>query len=202
MKASLEWIKDFTNYKGDIKQFVDGMTLSGTKVESVEREGAELKNVIVGHVLEKNQHPNADRLSVCQVDVGTDVLQIVCGAPNVDAGQKVVVALPGAVLAGGFKIKKAKMRGEGSNGMICSIDELGFSVHEFPDAISDGIYVLPDDSPIGENALDIMGIGQEIIEFEITSNRPDCLAVEGLARETAVTFDTEFAPLDKKPSKF
>ncbi|NLJ69949.1 MAG: phenylalanine--tRNA ligase subunit beta [Clostridiaceae bacterium] len=202
MKASLEWIKDFTDYQGDVKQFVDGMTLSGTKVESVELEGAELKNVVVGYVLEKNQHPNADRLSVCQVDVGTDVLQIVCGAPNVDAGQKVVVALPGAVLAGGFKIKKAKMRGEESNGMICSIDELGFSVHEFPDAISDGIYVLPDDSPIGANALDIMGIGQEIIEFEITSNRPDCLAVEGLARETAVTFDVEFTPLDKKPSKF
>ncbi|HHT24602.1 MAG TPA: phenylalanine--tRNA ligase subunit beta [Clostridiaceae bacterium] len=202
MKASLEWIKDFAEYQGNLNEFVDGMTMSGTKVESVEHEGAELKNIVVGHVLEKTQHPNADRLSICQVDVGTDVLQIICGAPNVAAGQKVIVAVPGAVLAGGFKIKKAKMRGEESNGMICSIDELGFSIHEFPDAISDGIYVLPDDAPIGGNALDVIGIGQEIIEFEITSNRPDCLAVEGLARETAVTFDTEFAPLDKKPSKF
>jgi len=202
MKASLEWIKDFTEYQGDIQTFVDGMTLSGTKVESLEYEGADLKKLVVGHVLEKNQHPNADRLSVCQVDVGTEIVQIVCGAPNVAAGQKVIVALPGAVLAGGFKIKKAKMRGEESNGMICSIDELGFSVHEFPDAVSDGIYVLPDDSPVGNDALDVIGIGQEIIEFEITSNRPDCLAVEGLARETSVVFDTKFTALDKKPNNF
>ena len=150
MKASLEWIKDFAEYQGDVNKFVDGMTMSGTKVESVEHEGFELKNIVVGHVLEKIQHPNADRLSICQVDVGTDIMQIICGAPNVAAGQKVAVALPGAVLAGGFKIKKAKMRGEESNGMICSIDELGFSVHEFPDAISDGIYVLPDDAPIAQ----------------------------------------------------
>lgn len=202
MKTSLEWIKDFTDYQGDVNRFVDGMTMSGTKVESVEYEGAELKNIVVGYVLEKKQHPDADRLSVCQVDVGTDVLQIICGAPNVAAGQKVVVALPGAILAGGFKIKKAKMRGEESNGMICSIDELGFSVHEFPDAVSDGIYVLPDDSLIGSNALDAIGIGQEIIEFEVTSNRPDCLSVEGLARETAVVFETGFTALDKKPSNF
>lgn len=139
--------------------------------------------------MEAQKHPNADRLTVCQVDVGTEKYQIVCGAPNVASGQKVIVALPGAVLTEGYKIKKAKMRGEESNGMICSIDELGFTIHDFPLAAEDGIYVLPDDTPIGIDALEFLGIGQEIIEFEITSNRPDCLSVEGIARETGVTLE-------------
>ncbi|MGI6560165.1 MAG: phenylalanine--tRNA ligase subunit beta [Saccharofermentanales bacterium] len=202
MKVSFEWIKDFTDYKGDLQELVDGITLSGTKVESVELEGDGLKKIVTGYVMEAQKHPNADRLTVCQVDVGTEKYQIVCGAPNVASGQKVIVALPGAVLTEGYKIKKAKMRGEESNGMICSIDELGFTIHDFPLAAEDGIYVLPDDTPIGIDALEFLGIGQEIIEFEITSNRPDCLSVEGIARETGVTFGANFNALDKKPAQF
>lgn len=199
MKLSLEWIKDFTDYSGSLENFMDCMTMSGSKVETFEIEGQGLSNIVTAYIQECVQHPNADKLSICQVDVGQEILQIICGAPNVAQGQKVIVALPGAVLAEGFKIKKTKIRGQVSNGMICSIDELGFSSHDFPSASSDGIYVLPEDTEIGINALEVIGIGQEIIEFEITSNRPDCLSVEGLAREAAVTFNEKFDRIDHKP---
>ncbi len=201
MKVSLEWIKDFTDYQGTVQEFVDGMTMSGSKVETYEIEGEQLKNLVTGYIEECVDHPDSDHLHICQVNVGKETLQIVCGAPNVAQGQKVIVALVGAVLGKDFKIKKAKLRGVESNGMICSIQELGFSVHEFPNAAENGIYVLPEDTEVGINALEAIGIGQEIIEFEITSNRPDCLSVEGLARETAVTFDDHFKAIDQKPSQ-
>ena len=143
MKLSLEWIKDYTNYNGTLEDFMDGMTMSGSKVETFEIEGQGLSNIVTGYIKECDPHPNADKLSICQVDVGQETLQIICGAPNVAQGQKVIVALTGAVLAQDFKIKKTKLRGEVSNGMICSIDELGFSFHDFPNASPDGIYVLP-----------------------------------------------------------
>lgn len=199
MKLSLEWIKDYTNYSGTLEDFMDGMTMSGSKVETFEIEGQGLSNIVTGYIKECGPHPNADKLSICQVDVGQETLQIICGAPNVAQGQKVIVALTGAVLAQDFKIKKTKLRGEVSNGMICSIDELGFSFHDFPNASPDGIYVLPQDTEIGVNALDVIGLGQEIIEFEITSNRPDCLSVEGLAREAAATFANDFTEIKHKP---
>lgn len=199
MKVSLEWIRDFTDYQGDIKDFVAGMTMSGSKVESYELEGESLSGLVTGQVIDCQDHPDSDHLHVCQVNVGDQVLQIVCGAPNVAAGQKVIVAMIGAELAGGFKIKKAKLRGVESNGMICSIDELGFSHHDFPGAAADGIYVLAEDTEVGLNALEVIGIGQELVEFEITSNRPDCLSVEGLARESAVTFKDDFKAINKKP---
>ena len=199
MKVSLEWIRDFSNYQGNIKDFVAGMTMSGSKVESYEIEGEGLSGLVTGLVKDCKDHPNSDHLHICQVDVGDQVLQIVCGAPNVAAGQKVIVATIGAELVGGFKIKKAKLRGVESNGMICSIDELGFSHQDFPGAAADGIYVLPEDTEVGLNALDVIGVGQELIEFEITSNRPDCLSVEGLARESAVTFKDDFKAMNKKP---
>lgn len=202
MKISLEWLKDYTNFDGTIEEFMAGMTMSGSKVETYEIEGKDLSQIVTGFVKECVPHPNSDHLNVCQVDVGKETLQIICGAPNVAAGQKVIVALPNATLGKDFKIKKVKLRGIESNGMICSIDELGFSIHDFPEAAADGIYVLPEETEIGIDALEYLGIGQSIIEFEITSNRPDCLSVEGLARESAVTFDDDFTPINNKPEKF
>ncbi len=199
MKISLEWLKDYTDYQGTLTEFVDAMTMAGSKVETFEIEGRDLSHLVTGYIEDCVAHPDSDHLSVCRVDVGSEVKQIVCGAPNVRAGQKVIVALPGASLGKDFKIGKAKLRGVESDGMICSIDELGFSVHDFPGAAADGIYVLPEDTEVGVNALDVLGIGQEIVEFEITSNRPDCLSVEGLAREAAVVFGNSFKPIDKKP---
>ncbi len=200
MKVSLEWIKDFTDYKGTVQEFVDGMTMSGSKVETYDIEGENLSNLVTGYVEECIDHPDSDHMHVCQVNVGDETLQIVCGAPNVAQGQKVIVAKVGAILGEDFKIKKAKLRGVESNGMICSIQELGFTVHEFPNAAENGIYVLPEDAEIGVNALEVIGIGQENIEFEITSNRPDCLSVEGLARESAVTFGDSFTPISDAPT--
>ncbi|NLJ94533.1 MAG: phenylalanine--tRNA ligase subunit beta [Clostridiaceae bacterium] len=202
MKLSLEWLNDYTNFNGTLEEFVEGMTMSGSKVESFEIEGQNLSHIVTGLVTDCVKHPDADNLSVCQVDVGDKNLQIVCGAPNVAKDQKVIVALPGASLGPEFKIKKVNLRGIESNGMICSIDELGFTVHDFPEATEDGIYVLPEETPVGIDALEYLGIGQTIIEFEITSNRPDCLSVEGLARESAVTFNGEFKPINNKPEKF
>lgn len=190
MDLSMKWINDYVDLKNvDIKQFCHGMTMSGSKVEGYTVEGSEITNVVVGKLLSVVPHENSDHLVVCQVDAGLDApIQIVTGAPNVKAGDVVPVALSGSTLPGGIKIKKGKLRGVESNGMLCSLGELGLSVHDFPYAIEDGIFIIEEDCKIGEDIHTALGLNDTTVEFEITSNRPDCLSVTGLAREASATF--------------
>lgn len=192
MNLSMKWLSDYIKKDIPIAEFCSGMTMSGSKVECYETEGSEIKNVVVGKLLSVVPHENSDHLVVCQVDVGKDApLQIVTGAPNVSAGDIVPVAMVGAELPGGIKIKKGKLRGVESCGMLCSLGELGLTTHDFPYAIADGIFLINEDCEIGQDIHEAIGLNDTSVEFEITSNRPDCLSVVGLAREAAVTFDTE-----------
>ncbi|MGN1114590.1 MAG: phenylalanine--tRNA ligase subunit beta [Oscillospiraceae bacterium] len=192
MDLSMRWLADYVNCGCDIKEFCAGITLSGSKVESYSTEGSEINKVVVGQVLSVVPHEDSDHLVVCQVNVGEETpLQIVTGAPNVKAGDFVPVALHGSTLPGGKKIKKGKLRGVESNGMLCSLGELGLTVNDFPYAIEDGIFILGDDveKTLGMDIKDAIGFNDTTVEFEITSNRPDCMSITGLAREAAATFD-------------
>ncbi len=190
MKVSKSWLNEFVDIS-DItpKQYADALTMSGTMVEGFEELGAELQNVVTGKILEIEKHENADSLVVCQLDVGTEKLQIVTGAKNVKVGQIVPVALHGSKLAGGVTIKKGKLRGVVSEGMLCSHEELGITVEDLGYEPEYGILILPEDTKVGIDIKDVFGLNETVIEFEITSNRPDCQSVLGLAKETAVTFD-------------
>lgn len=194
MKLPMSWLSDYMDMTGITpKEYSDKMTMSGSKVEGVENLGAELDKVVAGKVLTCEDHPDSDHLHVCTVDAGTgEVLQIVCGAPNVKEGIIVPVALHGSTLPGGVKIKKGKLRGVVSNGMLCAHDELGISEGLLGYEPEYGILILPDDTPIGTDIKDIFGLNDNVVEFEITSNRPDCFSVIGLARESALTFDRKF----------
>ena len=186
------------------KEFSDAMTLSGSKVEGVEILDEDLKNIVVGKIEKIEKHPDADKLIVCQVNIGeAEPVQIVTGAKNVNEGDLVPVVLDGGRVAtdhdgkkvpGGTKIKKGKLRGVLSNGMMCSIFELGSSPDYYPDADPDGIYILGDDAKPGESAIDYLGFNDAVVEYEITSNRVDCFSVIGIAREAAATFRKEFDP--------
>jgi len=196
MKAPIIWLNDFTPIKEiPVKTIADKMTLTGSKVEGIETTGEEITKVVTGKINEITKHPDADKLVVCKIDVGDKTLQIVTGATNVSVGDIVPVALDGSTLANNLKIKTGKLRGVVSEGMLCSIEELGYTAEDFPDAAKDGIYILPVGTPIRQNILSVLGLGESIIDFEITSNRPDCLSIEGLARETAITMDTSFTPM-------
>lgn len=200
MNLSMKWLADYVDVNCDIKEFVSGMTLSGSKVEGYEVEGEEISNVVVGKILEVVPHENSDHLVICQVDVGQDKpIQIVTGADNVFAGAKVPVALNGATLPDGVKIKKGKLRGVESNGMLCSLGELNLTTGDFPYAIEDGIFIIEEDCKVGEDIHSAVGINDTCVEFEITSNRPDCLSVLGLAREAHATFDV---PINVKEPEF
>ena len=191
MDLSMKWLADYVDCDMPIKDFVSGLTLSGSKVERYEEEGSDISNVVVGKLLSVVPHENSDHLVVCQVEVGKDApIQIVTGAPNVSAGDYVPVALDGSTLPGGIKIKKGKLRGVELNGMLCSLGELGLTLHDFPYAIEDGIFLLGDDcdKTVGMDIHKAIGLDDTCVEFEITSNRPDCMSVIGLARETAATF--------------
>ncbi len=194
MKLPMSWLSDYMDMTGITpKEYADRLTMTGSKVEGVENLGEELDKVVVGKVLECEPHPDSDHLSVCQVDAGTgEVLQIVCGAPNVKAGIKVPVALHGSTLPGGVKIKKGKLRGVMSNGMLCSNDELGITEGLLGYEPEYGILILSDDIEIGTDIKDVFGLNDNVVEFEITSNRPDCFSIIGLARESALTFDKKF----------
>ena len=194
MDLSMRWLADYVDCEMPIKEFVSGITLSGSKVECFDVEGDYLSNVVVGQVKEIVRHPDSDHMFICQVDVGeSELVQIVTGAQNVSKNDFVPVAKhKSTVLHEGkvVKITKGKLRGEASNGMLCSLGELGLTVHDFPYAIEDGIFILGDDcdKTVGKDIREAIGFNDTKVEFEITSNRPDCMSVIGLARETAATF--------------
>ena len=193
MNLPMSWLNDYMDIDVEPKVYADRLTMTGSKVEGWESAGDEIENVVAGKVLTCVPHPDSDHLSVCTVDAGTgEELQIVCGAPNVKAGIIVPTALNGAKLPGGFKIKKTKMRGVESNGMLCSHDELGITEDTLGYTPEYGILILPDDTPVGKDIKDIFGLNETVVEFEITSNRPDCFSIIGLARETAASFDKKF----------
>lgn len=191
----MSWLSDYMDAEGITpKEYADRLTMTGSKVEGVENLGSEIDKVVAGRVLTCEDHPDSDHLHVCTVDAGTgEELQIVCGAPNVKAGITVPVALHGSTLPGGVKIKKGKLRGVVSNGMICSHDELGISEGLLGYEPEYGILILPDDIKPGTDIKDVFGLNENVVEFEITSNRPDCFSIIGLARESALTFGREFS---------
>ncbi len=205
MNTSLSWIKAYVpDLDVTAQEYTDAMTLSGSKVEGFEALDADLDKIVVGQIQKIERHPDADKLVVCQVDVGTgELVQIVTGAPNVKEGQKVPVVLDGGRVAGGhdgkktpggIKIKKGKLRGVASAGMMCSIEELGSSREMYPEAPEEGIYIFGEDAVVGESAVKALGLNDVVFEYEITSNRVDCFGVLGLAREAAATFGKEFKP--------
>lgn len=204
MKTSLKWIKDLVpGLEVTPQEYMDAMTLSGSKVEGYERMDEDLEKIVIGQVKSIERHPDADKLVICQVDVGAETIQIVTGAPNVTEGCKVPVVLDGGRVAGGhdgskteggIRIKKGKLRGVESDGMMCSIEELGSTRDMFPLAPENGLYLLPEDAPVGESAVSYLGLDDVVVEYEITSNRVDCFAVLGIAREAAATFGREFVP--------
>ena len=185
MKVSLNWLKEYVDIGNDYKLIETKFNLMSQEVESLYKL-VDASNLVIGHVLTCVKHPDADKLSVTTVDIGTDVYQIICGAPNIDAGQKVIVALPGAVLPGDFKIKKAKIRGIESNGMICSLAELG--VKDF-DAKETGIYVLGDDAIPGRDPLKYLHLDDTVLDLDLTANRPDLLSMEGVGYDIACMLD-------------
>lgn len=191
MNLSMKWLKDFVDIDVSPTEFAEKMTMSGSKVEKYTVEGENLNRIVVGKVLTIEPHPNADKLVVCKVDVGAEEpVQIVTGAKNLAVNDIVPVALDGSTLADGTKIKKSKLRGVESCGMMCSLIELGLSVNDFPHAVEDGIFVLDEQNySLGQDIREVIGIDDVTVEFEITPNRADCLSVIGLAREVAATFD-------------
>ena len=192
MNLSLKWLHDFTNTDGiSTKEYCDRMTDTGSKVEGYEVLGDDIQNVKVAKVVSMERHPDSDHLWICQVDIGSEVTQIVTGAQNVHAGDIVPAAIPVAHLPGDITIKAGKLRGVESNGMLCSIAELNLTLHDMPEACEDGILILGKDfeDKVGMDIKDALLLNDTVVEFEITSNRPDCLSVIGLARETAISFD-------------
>ena len=195
MNLSKKWLRDFVDLDVSDKKFADEMTLSGSKVEAFEVEGHELANIVTGRIDSLERHPDSDHMWICMVNIGKDEpLQIVTGAQNLKAGDVVPVALDDSVVHGGKHIVKGKLRGVESNGMLCSLGELGLTSHDFPYAIGDGIFVLGDDcdKTLGIDICEAIGLNDTVTEFEITSNRPDCLSIIGLAREASATFGVPF----------
>ena len=204
MNTSLSWIKRYVpDLDVTAQEYTDAMTLSGTKVEGFERLDADLDKIVIGQIEKIEPHPDADKLIVCQVNVGDQVVQIVTGAPNVKEGDKIPVVLDGGRVAGGhdgkktpggIQIKKGKLRGVESCGMMCSIEELGSDRNMYPEAPEYGIYIFPEDAVVGESAIHALGLDDVVFEYEVTSNRVDCYSVIGIAREAAATFNKKFCP--------
>ena len=204
MNTSMSWIKMYVpDLDVTAQEYTDAMTLSGTKVEGFEKLDADLDKIVIGQIEKIEKHPDADKLIICQVNIGTETVQIVTGAPNVKEGDKVPVVLDGGRVAGGhdgqktpggIKIKKGKLRGVESFGMMCSIEELGSTREMYPEAPEYGIYIFPEDAVVGESAIKALGLDDVVIEYEITSNRVDCFGVLGIAREAAATFRKPFVP--------
>ncbi len=192
MDLSRNWLGDFTHIDASDKAFCDAMTMSGSKVESLSVTGGEIENVVAGKVTFMSPHPDSDHMWVCKIDVGgTHDLTIVTGAQNVSVDDMVPVALDGSKLPGGKEIHTSKLRGVVSEGMLCSLSELGLDTHDYPYAIENGIFIMREPCEPGDDIKKVLGLGDSVVEFEITNNRPDCLSVIGLAREAAATFGTE-----------
>lgn len=218
MNTPLSWVKAYVpELSCTAREYMDAMTLSGTKVEGYEELDKNLEKIVVGKILKIEKHPDADKLIICQVQISEegDTVQIVTGAPNVKEGDKIPVVLEGGRVAGsahddtphpdGIKIKKGKLRGVESFGMMCSIGELGSSKEFYPDAAEDGIYILSDnenykDAPIGSSAVKLLGLNDVVVEYEVTSNRVDCFSIIGIAREAAATFRKPFILPEIKPT--
>ena len=192
MKLSMNWLKDYVKEDFEPKAYSDKLTMTGSKVEGYETPADEIKNVVVGKLITVEKHPDSDHLLICMVDIGAEEpVQIVTGAQNVKPGELVPAALHDSYLPGGIHIKAGKLRGVPSNGMLCSLGELGLDKHDFPYADEDGIFLLQEDCKPGDDICKVLGLDDVTVEFEITSNRPDCLSMIGLARETAASFGTD-----------
>jgi len=195
MLVPLSWLKEYVEIDVSAEEFAERMILSGSNIETVKNYAEGVSGLVIGRVISAERIDGSDHLNVCMVDVGTaygdgEPLQIVCGADNVrQPGIKVIVSLPGAVLPGGFEIKKTKLFGTVSNGMICSAQELGFEEKAVPVKIREGIWIMPDDLEVGSDAVKAIGLDETVIDFEITPNRPDCLSIIGVAREAAAVFE-------------
>ncbi|SKC43601.1 phenylalanine--tRNA ligase subunit beta [Maledivibacter halophilus] len=190
MLVPVSWLKDYVEIDNiSLEELEERLVLSGSNTETVTEVAEGVKKVVIGKIMEINKHPNADKLVITKVDVGDEVLQIVTGADNINEGDFVPVALVGAWLPGGMKIKRGKLRGETSNGMLCSAEELNFDDSVIPKSSKDGILILKGKYTLGENAKEALELNDNVIEFEITPNRPDCLSMIGMARETSATFD-------------
>ena len=208
MNTSLSWIKKYVpELDVTAQEYTDAMTLSGTKVEGYVQLDEDLEKIVIGQIEKIERHPDADKLIICQVNVGDETVQIVTGAPNVKEGDKVPVVLDGGRVAGGHdgkpapggvKIKKGKLRGIDSYGMMCSIEELGSTREMYPEAPEYGIYIFPEDAVVGTSAVKALDLDDAVIEYEITSNRVDCYGVLGIAREAAATFNKKFCPPEVK----
>ncbi len=204
MNTSLSWVKAYVpELDVTAQEYTDAMTLSGTKVEGYVELDADLDKIVIGQIDKIEGHPDADKLVVCQVNIGTESIQIVTGAQNVFEGAKVPVVLDGGRVAGGHdgsktpggvKIKKGKLRGVASNGMMCSIEELGSNKDMYPESPENGIYIFQEDAEIGASAVKALGLDDVVFEYEVTSNRVDCFSVIGIAREAAATFNKKFVP--------
>ena len=204
MNTSLAWIKAYVpELDVTAQEYTDAMTLSGTKVEGYEVFDADLEKIVIGQIEKIEKHPDADKLVVCQVNIGEETVQIVTGAKNVFEGAKIPVVLDGGRVAGtkdgkkvegGIKIKKGKLRGVESFGMMCSIEEFGSTTEMYPEAPENGVYIFDEDAVVGSSAIEALGRDDVVFEYEITSNRVDCFSVLGIAREAAATFNKEFVP--------
>ena len=205
MNTALSWIKAYVpGLECTDREYFDKMTMSGTKVETFTRLDKNLEKIVVGQITSVEKHPDADKLVICQVNIGTETIQIVTGAPNVVVGMKVPVVLDGGKVAGGhdggalpeegITIKAGKLRGVPSNGMMCSIEELGSSRNFYPEAPEEGLYVFDDSVEVGADAVEVLGLHDTVFEYEVTNNRVDCFSILGIAREVAATFRLPYNP--------
>ena len=205
MNTPLSWIKAYVpELSCEDKEYCDAMTLSGTKVEGFVRLDKNLEKIVVGHIEKIERHPDADKLIICQVNVGAETVQIVTGAQNLKEGDYVPTVLDGGKVAGGhdggplpengIKIKAGKLRGVASSGMMCAIEELGSSREMYPEAPENGVYVFQKPVTPGEDAIEVLGLRDTVVEYEVTSNRVDCYSILGIAREAAATFRKPFIP--------
>ncbi|MFI3114585.1 MAG: phenylalanine--tRNA ligase subunit beta [Clostridia bacterium] len=193
MKMPMSWLNEYITPDVTHREYMEDLTMSGSKVEGIEFIGEEITNVITGKITQIDKHPDAEKLVVCQIDVkGEEIIQIVTGATNVNIGDIVPVAMHKSTLAGGVKITRGNLRGVKSNGMLCSYQELGLSLGHVPYAHENGILILPKYTKIGVDIRDVLGLNDHVVEFEITSNRPDCMSILGLARETFATYGKKF----------
>ncbi|HBE8028376.1 TPA: phenylalanine--tRNA ligase subunit beta [Staphylococcus aureus] len=197
MLISNEWLKEYVTIDDSVSNLAERITRTGIEVDDLIGYTKDIKNLVVGFVKSKDKHPDADKLNVCQVDIGEDEpVQIVCGAPNVDAGQYVIVAKVGGRLPGGIKIKRAKLRGERSEGMICSLQEIGISSNYIPKSFESGIYVFSESQVPGTDALQALYLDDQVMEFDLTPNRADALSMIGTAYEVAALYNTKMTKPD------